>query len=204
MISTLELLSINKDALPEAAKSINSEDLLQLVDWLSEKDDKIRYQSLLLLRYRSQFSNDVYSFWDKFVKKLSDENSYQRSIGVMLIAENTRWDSENRLNTCINDYLKLIHDEKPITVRQCIQALSNIVPYKVGLHEIIAKELMSLDIMLLRDTMRKLILFDIVCILAEIRKYKKSDDIENYIFQALSGEVLDKKSKKQIEAILKV
>jgi hypothetical protein len=204
MISTLELLSINKDALPEAAKSINAGDLLQLVDWLSEKDDKIRYQSLLLLQYRSQFSNDVYPFWDTFVKKLSNENSYQRSIGLMLIAENTRWDSENRIDSCINDYLKLINDEKPITARQCIQALSKIVPYKVGLHEIIAKELMSVDIMLLKETMRKLILFDIVCILSKIRKYTKSDDIENYISRVLSGELLDKKSKKQLEIMLKI
>lgn len=202
MISKLELLSINKDALPEAAKAISAEDMPQLVDWLSEKDNKIRYQSLLMLKYRSQFSKDVYPFWDTFVNKLSNDNSYQRNIGLMLIAENARWDTENRLESCINDYLELIHDEKPITARQCIQALSSIIPYKASLHQTIQKALISVDIMSLRETMQKLILMDILKVLSETRTYKKDDDTETYIFRALSGGILDKKLKKQIEAML--
>ena len=56
----------------------------QLVEWLSLKDDDIRYQAFLLLQNRSIFFNDVYPFFDTFCEKLKSDNSYQRSIGLML------------------------------------------------------------------------------------------------------------------------
>jgi len=51
--------------------------------------------------------------------------------------------------------------------------------------------------------MQKLILVDIIAILAAIRKYGTTDDIEHYITVALTGDILDKKAKKQVEAMLK-
>jgi hypothetical protein len=50
--------------------------------------------------------------------------------------------------------------------------------------------------------MRKLVLMDILSILIAIKKNQSSSKIENYIMNALTGEILDKKSKKQIEAML--
>ncbi len=47
--------------------------------------------------------------------------------------------------------------------------------------------------------MRKLILVDIINVLLVIRKEMKTDEIESFIQNALTGEILDKKSKKQIE-----
>ncbi|WP_312813978.1 hypothetical protein [Sedimentibacter sp.] len=202
MITVESLMSINKNDLKEASKGIDKSDLSQLVQWLSEKDDKIRYQSLLMLQNRSLYFGDVYSFWDIFCNKMKSENSYQRSIGLMLIADNVKWDKDNRIDDVIDDYLLLLNDEKPITVRQCIQALHNIVPYKSHLHSKIANNLISVNIMDVKETMRKLILLDILEILAIIRKQQSTDEIENYIFKALTGEILDKKSKKQIESML--
>ena len=202
MITIEKLMSIDKDDLQEASKAINNNDIPQLVEWLSEKNDKIRYQSLLLLQCRSSFSNDVYSFWDVFRKKLKSENSYQRSIGLMLIADNAKWDKDNRMDDTLDEYLALLNDEKPITIRQCIQALCNIVPYKNHLNKKIANAIMGINILDIRETMRKLILLDILEILAAIRKYQTTDEIESYIFSAFSGEILDKKGKKQIESML--
>jgi len=50
--------------------------------------------------------------------------------------------------------------------------------------------------------MRKSVLLDILNVLLLIRKELKADEIESFILNALSGEILDKKSKKQIEALL--
>jgi len=48
-MTTLErLLSIDKEQLPEAVKSIHSSELPGIVELLSEKDDKIRYQAFKL------------------------------------------------------------------------------------------------------------------------------------------------------------
>lgn len=172
MITQEWLLLIDKDKLQEASKVIDKTDLMQLVEWLSEKDDKKRYQAFLLLQNRSAISSDVYLFWDIFRGKLKSENSYQRSIGLMLIADNVKWDKDNKFEDTFNEYFSILNDEKPITVRQCIQALHNIVPYKNHLMMRIAKEIMSLNLSKVKETMRKLILTDILGVLTVIRKYQ--------------------------------
>lgn len=202
MITIERLMSIGRDNLLEASKTIDLIDLSQLVEWLSVKDDKIRYQSLLILQNRSLYSDDVYPFWDVFRKKLKSENSYQRSIGHILISVNTKWDTENKFEECIDDYLSLLNDIKPITARQSIQSLHSVIPYKSHLHLEIANKMMCINMLDIKDTMRKLILQDILEVLIVIRKHKTTDEIESYIFNALSGQVLDKKAKKQIESML--
>lgn len=51
----------------------------------------------------------------------------------MLIARNAKWDTENRMEAVIDEYLTLLRDEKPITVRQCIQALGKVAAAKPDL-----------------------------------------------------------------------
>lgn len=202
MIDYERIMSISKSDLPEASKALSKDDIPQLVEWLSSKDDSIRYQAFLLLQNRSAFIDDVYPFWDTFRKKLKSKNSYQRSIGLMLIAENARWDTENRMEKTIDEYLALLNDEKPITIRQCIQWLGKIISAKPGLNDMIAIRLFSFDIMAVKETMRKSIMLDILNVLLIIRKEHKTAEIESFILNVLSGGILDKKSKKQIEALL--
>ncbi|NLT95552.1 MAG: hypothetical protein GXW85_08525 [Clostridia bacterium] len=97
MVDLESIMSIPKTDLQEASKALNKNDISQLVEWLSSKDDNIRYQAFLLLQSRSLFFNDVYPFWDFFRQKLNSDNSYQRSIGLMPIAENARWDEEKEI-----------------------------------------------------------------------------------------------------------
>lgn len=56
--------------------------------------------------------------------------------------------------------------------------------------------------MTIKETMRKLVLTDILNILLMIKKYQSDDKIDEYILDALSGEILDKKAKKQIESMI--
>ena len=120
----------------------------------------------------------------------------------MLLAENVKWDAGNRMEDTIDELLTLLNDEKPITIRQCIQSLGKIASSKPGLNEKIASRLISFDLMSVKETMRKSILLDILNVLSVIRKKLKTDEMESFILNALSGEILDKKSKKQIEALL--
>ncbi len=202
MISIDTLLSIKNENALEVAKSINAEDLPQLTQLLSEKDDKIRYAVLLLLQARSSYSDDVYPYLELFRDKLKSSNSYQRSIGMMLIAGNAKWDNQNRLDSMMGEYFALFHDEKPITIRQSIQALREIVPYKDRIIHKIAAELMSISITELRQTMQKSILLDIVDILLLIRKQQPTDEVESYLFSILTGGVLDAKEKKRIQTLM--
>lgn len=61
---------------------------------------------------------------------------------------------------------------------------------------------MAIDILGVKPTMRKLILMDMLNILVLIRKSQNSEEIETYIFNALTGGLLDKKALKQIESVL--
>ncbi len=202
MITIESMMLIDKNALQEESKKLSKDDIPRIVKWLSLKDNDIRYQALLLLKNRSIFFDDVYPHWDIFRNKLKSDNSYQRSIGLMLIAENARWDTERRMEDTIDEYLGLLNDEKPITIRQCIQSLDKIVTYKPELNNKVAAALISFDFMAVKETMRKSILLDILNNLLIIRKNLRKDDIERFILNALSGEMLDKKSKKRIEELL--
>lgn len=202
MVTMEGILSIDKENLREAAGAISLEDIAQLVEWLALKDDAVRYRAFLLLENRSGCSADVYSYWEVFRAKLKSENSYQRSIGLMLLAANAGWDTEGKMDDSLGEYLTLLNDEKSITVRQCIQSLGRIAVCKPGLGGEIAARLISLDLAAAKETMRKLLLQDILNVLLVIRKGRTSDEIESFILKALSGELLDRKAKKQIEALL--
>jgi hypothetical protein len=167
------MMAISKNDLQEASKALCRDDVPQLVEWLNLKDDNIRYQAFLLLLNRSLFCDDVYPYWDIFRNKLKSDNSYQKSIGLMLIAENVKWDTENRMEDTIDEYLILLNDEKPITIRQCIQSLEKIASAKPGLNDKIASRLISFNISDLKETMRKSILLDIQNVLLIIRKELK-------------------------------
>jgi hypothetical protein len=202
MVDPESIMSIPKSGLEDASRALNTDDIPQLVEWLSSKDDDLRYQAFLLLQSRSAFSDDVYPFWDAFRNKLKSKNSYQRSIGLMLIAENVKWDTQNKIEDTIGEYLACIDDPKPITVRQCIQSLGRVASARPALNDIIASTLVSFDVMAVKETMRKLILLDILNVLLIIQQEQKTDEIESFISESLSGDILDKKSKKQIEALL--
>ena len=202
MITPESIMSISKSDLQEASKALYTEDIQQLVEWLNLKDDNVRYQTFLLLQNRSLFCDDVYPYWDTLRSKLLSDNSYQRSIGLMLLAENVKWDAGNRMEDTIDEFLMLLNDEKPITIRQCIQSLGEIASAKPGLNDKIASRLISFNLISVKETMRKSILLDILNVLLIIRQELKKDEIEGFILNALSGEILDKKSKKQIKAFL--
>lgn len=51
----------------------------------------------------------------------NQDNSYIRTRGLRLIAYNSKWDINNQVNDIIQQWLKHIEDEKPITARQCIK-----------------------------------------------------------------------------------
>ena len=64
------------------------------------------------------------------------------------------------------------------------------------------KTLFQIDLNSLRETMRKLILLDIIGVLAEIQKIKRSADISDYFIKAMTGGILDKKTARKLEQYL--
>ncbi|OOM79501.1 hypothetical protein [Clostridium sp. BL-8] len=204
MITADQLMILKENDIQNISKVINKNDISQFVEWLSEKNDKVRYNSLLLLENYSAYFKDVYFFWDVFIEKLRNKNSYQRIIGLKLIADNVKWDEDNKFEKIFDEYFNFLNDDKLIIIRQGLQSIQNIIPYKEQLNNRIANKIMSLNIWNLRETMRKSILMDILNALILIKKNQANDEIDNYIINAVSGGVLDKKTKKQIASDLQL
>ncbi len=93
-----------------------------LVATLDTKDDKRRMAALQeLLELTEAKVPWIYDVWDALLAKLDSENSYQRSIAIMLLCNLAKSDTRKRLKGDIGKVLAHTADEKFITSRQCIQ-----------------------------------------------------------------------------------
>jgi hypothetical protein len=99
-----------------------NKDIKEHIDKLESTDDKIRLNALqTLLRVTENKVDWIYEVWDHLLEKLDNQNSYQRSIGIMLLCNLAKSDGEDRLKHSLDRLLRHTKDEKFITSRQCIQ-----------------------------------------------------------------------------------
>ena len=202
MIDAAILSLVTPETAATYAATLEQADIPALVERLASAEDKIRYPAFLLLKERSAICADVYPFWDALDEKLTHENSYQRSIGAMLLSANAKHDAQGKLKQTLPHYLALLNDPKPITVRQCAQALPEILRAKPEYVEPIGNAILSVSLLDYKETMRKLILLDLIETLILVRSLSPSEALEAYFFSVLSGSILDEKAKKQLRARL--
>jgi len=202
MITPEEVAALTREEIPERSHSLKTEDLPLLINLLHEKNDDLRFHSFELLLNRSKTDPDVYSYWDEFPNKLTSSNAFVRSIGVMMIAANARWDKEGKLDLIFDDFLSRVDDEKPMTQRQTIQSLCNVVPYKQHLIPKIVEKLLSIDLSTRKDTQQKIQLMDILSVFAVTRRFLKDEKVEAYIVSAMTGGLLDRKAKNTVDGWL--
>ena len=141
----------------------------ELIQNLYNSDNKIAYNTLKELAKLSEQNNDVYKYFDTFVEMLDNENSYIRTRGIILISNNARWDCDNKINKIIDKFLLHIEDDKPITSRQCIKSLENIIKYKKELIPIVKEKLLAINYLKYEDSMQSLIFKDVEEILKLVR-----------------------------------
>ena len=85
----------------------------------------------------------VYTHLNEFFDMLKNKNSFVRTRGLVLIAENAIWDEKGIIDRFFESYLQHITDEKPITARQCIKLLPTIAKHKP---ELIKRMTETLDV----------------------------------------------------------
>lgn len=101
-----------------------NENIKNLMERLSVKDNKIRKEALDRVIELTQVKVEwIYNYWDLLVEKLDSENSYQRTIGMFVLSNLAKSDSENRFEGIIDKYLMMTEDEKFITSRQTLQTM---------------------------------------------------------------------------------
>ncbi len=93
-----------------------------LVATLESKDDTKRLSALQrllgLTESRVDWADEV---WDRFALNLDHENSYQRSIAIMMLCNLAKSAAKDRVRGSLAKLLEHTADEKFITSRQCIQ-----------------------------------------------------------------------------------
>ncbi len=169
-MNTEQLAAIQKTEISNQAKTLTAPDIAFLVETLNEKDDKLRYNAFLLLQAHSQNAPSIYPYWDTLAKKLDSDNSYQRSLGVMLIAENARWDSEGKFGKTISKFMACCNDEKFITARQTIQAIATIAKATNKYNQTFEQNLANLQFAQYKENQQKLLKKDVANTLKTIKK----------------------------------
>lgn len=89
-MDTRQLKELSKDDVAKLSKNLSRDEIRLLVEMLNEKDEATRYHAFLLLQSNSYSFPFVYEYWNDLEEKLESPNSYQRSVGVKLIAENVK------------------------------------------------------------------------------------------------------------------
>lgn len=136
-------------------------DIKNKIHALYEKDTKEAYAVLREMEALSKQENILYPYLDEFISMLKSEKYVIRVRGFRLLCMQAKWDTNNRINEAVEDILAAVQDEKPTAVRQAIQYLGYMVPYKAELAGRIKETVLSIDCSGFKDTMRPLIEKDI-------------------------------------------
>jgi hypothetical protein len=168
-----DLKALSKNDIPNLANRLDKADIRFLIQTLEEKEDTIRYHAFLLLQENSRQFPFTYEYWSTLEEKLYNQNSYQRSLGLMLLAENVRWDKQNRFDETINKYLSCCVDEKFITARQAIQGLAKILKTTDRYDDKIKQSLAFLSLAKYKENQQRLLSKDIATILKIVENKKK-------------------------------
>lgn len=135
---------------------------------LYNKDNVKAYKTLLELETLSTESNELYNYFNEFLKMLNSEKSLVRVRGFRMICSLSKWDIDNKINKNIDDILKELDDELGISIRQCLKSINLILLYKPELTDKIQTKLLNLNLTNYKENMQSLIKKDIDNILENL------------------------------------
>jgi hypothetical protein len=169
---------------------VSLKELDKLFIELESKNDKIRFPAFKKIHEMTNKKVKwIYDKWFVLIEKTNSENSFQRSIGLTLLANLAKSDTENRFEKIIDDYLKHFDDEKFITARLCIQNVWKIaVANKKLLKKIIGKLESSYSENSHLNTHANLIKQDIIGSLAKISILGKNKNAAELIESFIENE----------------
>lgn len=124
---------------------------------LQNKDNQKAYALFKEINAKSTNSDEFYSYFDNFIGLLTHKSSYVRTRGFCLACAQAKWDKYDKIKSNLETMLKMLHDDKPIVVRQCLNALHSVVLYKYDLRNAIRQELDKIDLSKYKDSMSPLI-----------------------------------------------
>lgn len=170
---------------------------------LESKDGKLRYKALQnLIDISEDKVSWLYDKWFVLLDKLSSANSYQRSIGIMLLANLAKSDDENRIGGILEKYFDFFDDEKFITSRQCIQNIWKIaICNKSNCSQILTELEKSYYENIHLSSHGNLIKEDVIYSLSKISECTNDNAILNKVNKLIDNEI-DTKLIKSLKKVL--
>lgn len=128
-----------------------------IVQELTSQDDKYACALADKIISESNDTDEWYEYFDDFASLLRHPKSLVRNRALNILAANVQWDEENRFDDIFFEFLTHIKDEKPITARQCVKALSQVGLARPQYIPQILSALHNADLSKYKDSMRPLI-----------------------------------------------
>lgn len=181
-----------------------NQDVKKCIDNLASTDDNIRLKALqTILKLTEDQVDWVYEVWDELLAKLNHENSYQRSIAIMVLCNLAKSDTEHRLNVSLDRLLAHTKDDKFITSRQCLQNIWKAAITSKQSREKILAHLEKRFRECAEEKHYNLIRQDIIQSIIFLYEVEKDDTLLTRV-QALMREEKEAKYRKKYEALAKV
>ena len=169
---------------------------------IESKDDTIRLNSLnMILKETEKKVDRIYEVWDTLIEKMDNENSYQRSIGILILCNLAKSDRDNRFNDIIGQILDHTADDKFITSRQCIQHCWKIAIVNDKVKQKIVEHLEELYIHCMNRKHYNLLRQDIIKSLFELYKQCSDEKIHKQLITLIDIERDNKNRKKYYDII---
>jgi hypothetical protein len=171
-------------------------------DDLSSTNDTIRFNALKAVLKQTEKKVDwTYLVWDQLIANLRNENSYQRSIAVMVLCNLAKSDPEKRIRKSIKSLLNLTRDEKFITSRQCIQSIWKVAGADPELEGKVIEHLEELYRNCQEAKHYNLIRQDIIQSIANLYGENHSEEIMKKAFELIQEEKDTKYKKKYLTCL---
>lgn len=136
-------------------------DVNERIAALYGKDTKTAYANLLALEALSDEADTLRPHLPEFIAMLQSPQYVIRVRGFRLLCKQAKWDGEGRIDADIDTILAALDDDKPTAVRQMLQYLALLAPYKPALHGNIRAAALAIDFSRFKDTMAPLIMKDV-------------------------------------------
>lgn len=132
-----------------------------IIEKLTDKDDKVAYEYAKKLGTESAATDKYLCMIPEFAKLLKGRSSYVRTRGFCLICNQARWATDGQIESVFDEMSKLLYDDKPTVVRQCLNALHEVVLYRIEMADVILQAVNKIDLSKYKESMSSLIEKDI-------------------------------------------
>jgi hypothetical protein len=172
------------------------------LDNLSSADEAVRFEAFQALcavtDWPVEWAGEV---WDEFARRLDDDNSYQRTIGVVMLCNLAKSDKNDLMPSTFPSLLSHSHDASFITSRQCLQNLWKVAAAKPSLRDAVVDHLEQRFFESGAEKHANLLRLDVIQSLASLG-HATADDSFLDLARRLIAEEPAEKYRKQYEKML--